>query len=78
MGCILAKYCCPAKNTEEEEENEDNMLLDSTQRFFKSPAMIRRDLEMYFGSSKNSAAEQEGHRASEARRIALARAKPPG
>lgn len=79
MGCLVAKCCgcCPFQQRGMEVDDEGDTLLDVSQRFFRSPAMIRRDLETYFGFDKKNIAEEEGYKASEARRIALARAKAP-
>lgn len=79
MGCLVAKCCgcCSFHRRGAEDDDEGATLLDASQRFFRSPAMIRRDLEIYFGFDKKAVAEEEGFRASEARRVALARAKAP-
>lgn len=82
MGCLISscyrsliRCCCKARDTTTNEDEEGDTLLDVSQRYFRSPAMIRRDLEQYFGIDKQ--AEYEGHQLSAARNKALAQAKAP-
>lgn len=57
-------------------ENESSVLLDSSQRYFKTPDMVRRDLDNFFGAQALNKAELDGQRLSNARQIALQNIKP--
>lgn len=58
-----------------EEDRAHHMLLDQSQRFLKSPAEIRQEIEIHFGQGERSLkAAEEGRQISESRRLALMKA----